>query len=59
MAGVVGVAIVVELDEAVAVLEGHFPKFAVPEGKIQTQVIQNARMSFYSDAPGTSNKVSL
>ena len=33
VAGVVSVAIVVELDEAVAVLEGDLPEFAVPERK--------------------------
>ena len=31
MAGVVSIAIVVELDETVAVLEGDFPEFAVSE----------------------------
>ena len=31
VAGVVGVTVVVKLDEAVAVLEGDFPQLAIPE----------------------------
>ena len=39
MAGVVGVPVVIKLDEAVAVLEGDFPQLAIPkeDGNVEVE----------------------